>query len=245
MEAARIDIRCYPQAPEAAPFFLPTVAGFNPKFISPDAALPADAPSATSTVRDGPAAAGSGTKAAADSPEAHSDSEWDAAWESDDDTAAQEASEPALGNWSGSRVLQSTAMNLPRSRLGQLLSASATRSGKEAVAKLLSELPPSQVDVQIRGLCTGVEDTEGVQLLKHACDFFAWQLATRQRFELCQAHMNLLLKVHAEVLASAAHRATFAKRLETLRDLQKTAWTTLQGLLQHTGCLVQYLGELQ
>ena len=48
---------------------------------------------------------------------------------------------------------------------------------------------------QIRSLCIGPEDDDGLRLLSKLLEYFAQALAAEQSFELVEAQLNLTLKV--------------------------------------------------
>lgn len=107
--------------------------------------------------------------------------------------------------------------------------AAAVAAAVDAVSDLLASLPPGAVDGELRSLCAGPEDDEGVALLGAALAYLEAELAAgARRFELAHAHLNLLLVAHQGTIAAAPALAAHCGRLAAVArgDVAR-----LQGLL--------------
>lgn len=65
----------------------------------------------------------------------------------------------------------------------------------DSIAQYLTSLGPSAIDAAFQSLCLSADDTEGLELLSMALDYFAWAIAARRRFELTQGQLRLFMKV--------------------------------------------------
>jgi U3 small nucleolar RNA-associated protein 21 len=189
---ARNKPRQAPKKPEAAPFFLPTVQGLNPSFLSPAAAG---------------GSAGDGSRI---------------------------LQRPSGGLGSG-RVLVSLLRACPRDGAGPT-------GPFTAVAAHLASLSPSLVDAEVRSLSLGTaEDEEGVALLHALLAYFAYQLASGTRFELTQAHMQLALHQHQDVIARVP---ALRRQVRRVGKLQAAAAAQLCGMLDSGLCMAStFLGQ--
>jgi U3 small nucleolar RNA-associated protein 21 len=134
------------------------------------------------------------------------------------------------------------------SGLGALLARAAATVGSArsdafaAIATHLSALTPSAVDAEVRSVCLGVaEDVQGVAALATLLEYFAWQLAAGAHFELAQAHLQLVLQVHQEVVAQVP---ALRKAVRRVAKLQQQATARLSGMLDSGLCLTSaFLGQ--
>ncbi|XP_074612173.1 WD repeat-containing protein 36-like [Acropora palmata] len=117
-----------------------------------------------------------------------------------------------------------------------MLQDCAKTENYEPVITLLKSMGPSSIDAEIRSL--GPEAGGDLQLLQLFMLFIEHQLGTRRDFELTEAMLGLLLKLHGGVIAENPELALIAKRLQ---QEHTAAWSNIQDLLNQCSCLIGYL----
>lgn len=215
-----------PKKPEAAPFFLPTLAGADagrtPVF-DPSAAPPAD---------DEDDAGGSAAAAAA------------AAWGggSDDGAGSGSDDDAAERRGGGSRVLRSRG-EAPLSRVAQLLQSCSQAGDWTSLVAHFRALPPSQIDQELRSMAL-LEGSppEAERRLELLLGFLEAEAASGANFELVQALLRATLAAHGGAVAARPALRAAAARVEARVG---AAWARLDGLMQHVRCMVGLLGNLQ
>ena len=79
----------------------------------------------------------------------------------------------------------------------------AARSACKALAELLRTAPPSAVDADLRSICLGEEDNQGQRLLAGLLRYFAWQLGRLAHYDLVQAQLSVVLQEYSGLLQTA------------------------------------------
>lgn len=106
----------------------------------------------------------------------------------------------------------------------------------EDALKMLMEMGPSGIDVEIRGLDP---DTGGsVDLLVKFLDMLEYALKKQCYFEAVQGYLSLFLKRHAEFVIK---EADVNDKCEKLSIVQGNSWHELCDTFNQTLCLVSYL----
>lgn len=194
-----------PSKPASAPFFLPTAAGLHPSFIV--------------GAGDGGAATGASTGAA----------------DATDDLPAGTGSSRLVkrgGQGGGNAVTHQSPVADALRAVADAASpgaASGAAAAIDALSGLLASMPPGGVDAELRSLCAGPEDDEGVALVAAALTYLEAELAAgARRFELAHAHLNLLLVAHQGTIAAVPALSALCGRLAAVArgDVAR-----LQGLL--------------
>ena len=72
--------------------------------------------------------------------------------------------------------------------------------------------------------------------------FLARQLRTRCDFEVMQAYLNRFLVIYGDLLKTRPH---LRHDLEGLLSEQQTSWAGLHELMQHSMCLLQFMGGVR
>jgi len=129
----------------------------------------------------------------------------------------------------------------------------------EAILEL-SKMSPSGIDVEIRSINTDNyllggrdEDDSNIEDLDDLLRFIEVGLTGsgsidksdaggRDNFELLQSVLNLVLKVHGDVIA--AHPRLHQQSIALLR-YEKRSWNHLESLLNNTLCLVSFFSGTQ
>ena len=203
-----------PSKPAAAPFFLPTASGLTPSFVVGTAP---------------PAALTGGTDAL-----------------EDDESSGDEGGVKGSGSRGSKLVRREGGGVSHQSPVADALRACAAAEAEmrsddeevdarllaaasDALSDLLASMAPGALNAELRSLCSGPDDEEGVALLGAALSFFDRELAAgRRRFELCHAHLNLLLLAHQGTIGAVPALATLCGRVASSA---RGDATRLQGLL--------------
>ena len=101
------------------------------------------------------------------------------------------------------------------------------------LAKLMG-MGPSALDLEIRSLSL----ENDVEQLRYFLQFVSAQLQERSQFELVQSYMHLFLNVHGETIAASPHLLDIIK---TVTDAQNLSWIHIEGLFQHSLCVLSFL----
>lgn len=106
----------------------------------------------------------------------------------------------------------------------------------------MARTAPDAAAAQLRSLCLGKEDEQGVARLLVALRFFRWRIHRRHAFQVVQAQLRLFLDAHEDVLASRPDLASAARACAEAMD---ASWSRLQSLLHSNLCMVQLLTGVQ
>ena len=139
----------------------------------------------------------------------------------------------------GGRVLNLAELRAS-SKLVKALQRGAAGRKKDfsATLALLAGMSPSGVDLEIRSLSL----SDGGLELALFLDFLATELPAGRNFELLQAYLAALLRVHEDALRSLP---ALAQRLAALRDIERATWLRLKAQAQKVLCLVGALAHMQ
>lgn len=215
-----------PKKPEAAPFFLPTVAGANagrdPVFAVPN-------PDSHGSDDDGIAQLAA------------------AAWGDDNDTIIQEKDQQQddaghkKGREEDSRVRKSKP-GKDGHLLSSLLETYAQHKTWKPLLIHLTTLSPSQLDIQLRSLDLSDEGEDHETDMLNFLSFLSDAIASDTHFEFLQALLRAFILIHGE---SIAQYPKIQERAQLVEEQTHKAWTRLEQALQHTLCMIGILGSMQ
>lgn len=141
-------------------------------------------------------------------------------------------------------LLQRYPLHEPLPTGPSLLSEAAVASSSAATSKVsdhLMSLAPPAVDLELRALCEGKDDKEGLQILARLLTHLAELLVSGTGFELAQAYLHRTLVIYAELLLTAPG---VKEPLETLLDLNEKGCFRLRDLIQSNLCLLKLMANL-
>lgn len=95
---------------------------------------------------------------------------------------------------------------------------------------------PSAIDIELRSL--GDEMSGGSDLINKFLQFILYILSTRKNFELANAYLGLLIKIHGDTIATDDE---LVNQLEKIKEMQSLAWDNLKLSLNKNLCIVSYL----
>jgi U3 small nucleolar RNA-associated protein 21 len=105
----------------------------------------------------------------------------------------------------------------------------------------MNSLSPSAIDYELRSLSVGPEDEEGARVLSAWLEWILYELKAKMNFELVQSILGRMIKVHGETFQA---REELRRILAGIRDEQKLAWRSLQGMMQKSLCYVESFSQL-
>ncbi|RMZ56081.1 hypothetical protein APUTEX25_004505 [Auxenochlorella protothecoides] len=230
-----------PRKPEAAPFFLPSLAGAragrDPVFVPGLGQDGGEEPSPGDGEEPALAAAamaawgGSEDEDAANGDEDVADGDEDAEADADADANAK----PRRKHHPQSRVRGLGGASAPgRAPTLAALLAAPRPGSDEAVLGLLRTLTPVQVD--------GEDGGEGERLVDALLAFLEAQLCAGSCFDLVQALLRLTLDVHAGAILSSP---SLQRRAAGLAAQLRASWQRVDDALNSTRCVLGLLGNLQ
>lgn len=200
-----------PKKPADAPFFLPTTGGLKPTFVVP--------------TPDDTSAAG-----AADGKQAGSRIRKSMKRTGDED----EDDDDAVSG----RVPTST---LARLLLEMQVAAGPSDASVHAVRDHLKSLPTSGVDAEVRSLCLGEEDEQGIAALHALLHFIQLTLSTGQDFDLTHAYLQLALQVYQDIIAAVPDMQPV---LAKLHSHTSTGSAGVNDVLERCLCMISsFLGQ--
>jgi len=220
-----------PKKPALAPFFLPSLDGVERTFVDPSdpaaaaASMPASSAELLASAAPAPAEAEEG-----DGPKAKR-------------ARARRMREQGLGAHSALCALLLAAE--PHLSLGpgggdggagEGAGSSEAAAAMSAVTDYLLTLGPSALDLEIRALG---EDDSG-RMLVLALALLVRQLQTRRDFELVQAILHVLLRLHGEALLTTP---AAMPALRALREHQQAGWCELQEPIHSNLCLLAFMSN--
>mmetsp|Transcript_11657 Transcript_11657/g.14539 ORF Transcript_11657/g.14539 Transcript_11657/m.14539 type:complete len:104 (-) Transcript_11657:1950-2261(-) len=101
-------------------------------------------------------------------------------------------------------------------------------------------MTPSAIDFELQSLCLGPEDDDGASLLNVTLEWIRIELFAGTNFELVQAYLNRVLKLHGETLRQ---RPELYSKLHQLNRIERKIWRNIQGMLQHNLCLISFFSH--
>jgi U3 small nucleolar RNA-associated protein 21 len=112
---------------------------------------------------------------------------------------------------------------------------------EDPVAAHLRSLGPAALDADISAL--GMDLLREELELGQALDYVLRAIEGKRNFELMQAVLNRILKLHGDTLTK--YPELLSKKTAALRRVQESAWRRLERKLQHTHCLLAHFSESQ
>ena len=214
-----------PKKPELAPFFLPSLDGVERTFANPD--KPSGLPDAAAALlAEGAAAEAEGAEdELGDGPKAKR-------------ARARRMQRQGLGAHSTLCALLAAAaphLTVPEDEYLEVATQART-SAVSAVTEYLLGLGPSALDLEVRAVG---EDSTG-RTLSLMLGYVLFQLQTRRDFELGQALLQLLLRLHGEALAASP---ALLPALRLLRRHQQDGWEELQEPMHSNLCLLAFMSN--
>ena len=95
---------------------------------------------------------------------------------------------------------------------------------------------PSAIDIELRSF--SVEMGGSIELLNKFLQFILYLLSTRKNFELANAYLALLLKIHSDAISNDDE---LINQLEKIKEMQSLAWDNLKIGFNKNLCIVSYL----
>ncbi|XP_072372521.1 WD repeat-containing protein 36 [Scyliorhinus torazame] len=117
----------------------------------------------------------------------------------------------------------------------QLEDALNTNNYNHAV-KLLKEMGPSSIDVELRGLVP--EGGGSLEVMLSFLKMISYMLDSKRDFELAQAYLALYLKLHLKIIAVEPVLLEEMSKVSVLLD---ETWTRMQTLFTQSMCLLGYM----
>ncbi|KAJ2715236.1 rRNA-processing protein utp21 [Coemansia spiralis] len=149
-----------------------------------------------------------------------------------DTSEAAPAEDPAAG---GPRSESKIISVSTESALARVLGRARETMAYAPVFQYLKELNPSAVDAEIRSL--PVDD--GLAAVGTFIAAVTAQLQSKRDFELAQAYLQVFLGAFADIIT--ANAAELEPRLSALRAECKAQWTTVDGLIRYSACMVEFM----
>jgi U3 small nucleolar RNA-associated protein 21 len=140
-------------------------------------------------------------------------------------------------NGSGSKILNLSAIR-PKTKFIIALESASISGVYSEVMDLLKSMSPTAIDFEIRSLSLADNCKEVVMML----NFIKNQLVKRTNFELIQATLNVLLKVHVDAISSDDNLLKLTQEIESL---QSNTWSNLEDLFHNNLCLINFFANIQ
>ena len=105
----------------------------------------------------------------------------------------------------------------------------------------LKTLPPPALDLELRALCTGPEDHEGLFLLMRMLVWLLQRLKKGSDFEVLEAYLHRTLEVYADVIIQSKELLPVARRVG---DVHRENASKLRDLVQSNVCLLKMFALL-
>jgi U3 small nucleolar RNA-associated protein 21 len=155
----------------------------------------------------------------------------------------------------GSKLLKNQAIHTASSTLAALLeqfsagiadeegvvAVAAAVEEEDPVAAHLRSLGPAALDADISALGMDLDREE--RELGQVLDYVLRAIEGKRNFELMQAVLNRILKLHGDTLTK--YPELLSKKTIALRKVQESAWRRLERKLQHTHCLLAHFSQSQ
>ena len=100
----------------------------------------------------------------------------------------------------------------------------------------LKSMGPSAIDIELRSL--SIEMGGSIEILNKFLQFILFLLSTRNNFELANAYLGLMLKIHGDIISTDEE---LINQLEKIKEMQLLAWDSLKLSLNKNLCIVSYL----
>ena len=105
----------------------------------------------------------------------------------------------------------------------------------------LKTLPPPAVDLELRALCTGPDDDEGVVLLGTLLAWFTQRLRIGTDFEILEAYLHRALLIHGSTVMNQPRLLPVAS---TVAEAHSAGASKLRELVQSNLCMLKLLANI-
>ena len=95
---------------------------------------------------------------------------------------------------------------------------------------------PSAIDIEFRSF--SVEMGGSIEIINKFLQFIIYLLTTKNNFELANAYLSLVLKIHGDTISNDDE---LINQLEKIKEIQTLAWDNLKINLNKNLCIVGYL----
>lgn len=103
-------------------------------------------------------------------------------------------------------------------------------------------MTPPTIDVEMRSLHRGADDSTGDELLYLMLQYFQKQLEDGTDFEVTQAYLHRFLTIYSNLIQQNARLAAAAA---TVSGVQLKASTKFRELINENLCILKFVGKLQ
>lgn len=223
-----------PKKPEAAPFFLPTLAGENagrnPVFDT--SALEKE------TAKKDPMAAAAMAAWGDGEDEISHESSSDAG-ESDRRKTSQQITSRVMN----SKIAEEKFLKANTNRFVQLLRESSHAGDWTSLLSYLRNSSPIEVDRELRSMeILDIDNDQDAQDLETWLQFLETEAASQSNFEFLQALLKATLAIHGEAIMLRQSLRSAAARIESRMSM---SWQKLGNKLTQARCVLALLGSLQ
>jgi len=132
-----------------------------------------------------------------------------------------------------SKVLKMSSSQTP---FQTTLLASVEQGEVEGVMKMMEEMTPSALDIELQTMCP--EDGGSEELVSAFVSLLILCLESRRDYDVVQAYLNVFIKHNRGYLCSTL---AIQDKLRTLQTLHTDTWTEMQVQLQKCLCVSQYI----
>ena len=95
---------------------------------------------------------------------------------------------------------------------------------------------PSAIDIEFRSF--SVEMGGSIEIINKFLQFIIYLLTTKNNFELANAYLSLVLKIHGNTISNDDE---LINQLEKIKEIQTLAWDNLKINFNKNLCIVGYL----
>jgi U3 small nucleolar RNA-associated protein 21 len=95
---------------------------------------------------------------------------------------------------------------------------------------------PSAIDIEFRSF--SVEMGGSIEIINKFLQFIIYLLTTKNNFELANAYLSLVLKIHGDTISNDDE---LINQLEKIKEIQTLAWDNLKINFNKNLCIVGYL----
>jgi U3 small nucleolar RNA-associated protein 21 len=100
----------------------------------------------------------------------------------------------------------------------------------------LKSMGPSAIDIEFRSF--SVEMGGSIEIINKFLQFIIYLLTTKNNFELANAYLSLVLKIHGDTISNDDE---LINQLEKIKEIQTLAWDNLKINFNKNLCIVGYL----
>eukprot|EP01132_Coremiostelium_polycephalum_P001123 gene1123-1428_t len=201
------------QKPQLAPFFLSTMQGLEPKFITPNGVDNNKKENGGGKIENGK--------------QKEKENE-----ENEEELAGWEPKEV----YTSDKVIKTTGIDATRTKFNVALEKGYDQKRPnnkyEEAFKILKSMSPSGIDFEIRSL-TSFDNHADVHFM---FDFIAFRFKTNRDYDFLHSILNLTLKIHGYLL----YTPDFQKELKDLSDAIGDNWKNVQSQFHSNVCMLRY-----